>query len=195
MAGSDGGRDRPPNGGKQGGVDPEYGQFFRALMTKHGPAMRVYALSLTGAPDQAEDLLHDSFVRAMEKQEQWRGGGSFAAWFRTIIYSLWSHQRDSAYARRVESGVEVDEIEPDQVAVGGMPARAPATTEDRLAERDLILRAVAQLPPEQRAVVALVVVVGLSYAEVAEELDIAMGTVMSRASRGKAQLRKLLFEG
>jgi RNA polymerase sigma-70 factor (ECF subfamily) len=146
------------------------------------PSLRRYARALTGNASTADDLVQDCLERALSRLNQWRRGSNLRAWAFTIMRNLWlDHCRRQA-ARR--------EIEWDEAAAF---ASAPPTQTHAMAVRDLVA-ALALLNPEQREVVLLVGLEGMSYAEVAEVTGVPMGTVMSRLKRGRDRLT-LLMQG
>lgn len=144
------------------------------------PALRRYAWTLTRDRDDADDLVHDCLVRALDKLHTRRDDADVRAWLFTILHNLFVSQHRR---RRTRSGT-VPLTEDHENA-----ATIPATQEDRLAWRDL-LRGLDRLPEEQRSVLLLVSVEDLSYAETAQVLGIPIGTVMSRLARGRDRLRE-----
>ena len=145
------------------------------------PALRRYALALVRDRDRADDLVHDCLVLAIGKQHTRREDTDLRAWMFTILHNVFVSQR-----RR-------QNIRPDATYLDDTTAQAVghrANQEDRLLWRDM-LRALAQLPEEQRIVVLLVSVEDLSYAETATVVGVPIGTVMSRLARGREKLRQL----
>ena len=144
------------------------------------PALRRYAAALLRNREDADDLVHDCLVRALAKLHTRRDDADVRAWLFAIMHNLFISQLRRARAR--PAGEPLDEtheasmsIRPDQ--------------ESSLLWRDL-LRGLNQLPVEQRAVILLVSVEDLSYAEAASVLGIPVGTVMSRLARGRERLRQ-----
>lgn len=144
------------------------------------PALRRYAWSLLRNRDDADDLVHDCVVRALDKLHTRRDDADVRPWLFTILHNLFvsQHRRRRTRAGTVPLGEEHDGIAP----------LAPAQ-EDRLLWRDM-LRGLERLPDEQRSVVLLISVEDLSYAETAAVLGIPIGTVMSRLARGREKLRE-----
>jgi RNA polymerase sigma-70 factor, ECF subfamily len=144
------------------------------------PALRRYARRLAKNPITADDLLQDTLTRAIERLERWQPGTNLRAWLFTIMHNLYvSDLRRAARESRVFTRPS---IEPTAVS--------PADQGDGLRIRDL-RRALAALPQEQRSVVLLIGIDGVPYDGVAKRLDIPIGTVRSRASRGRRMLRQL----
>ncbi|MDP3540752.1 MAG: RNA polymerase sigma factor [Azonexus sp.] len=145
------------------------------------PRLRRYARAMVGDRAAADDLVQDTLERAWSRFAQWRPGSDLRAWLFGIMHNLRVDQ-----LRR--PGVKTLPMDDEEFEV---PTRATQT--DRLEVIDLE-SALARLPEEQRAVVLLVALEEMSYDEVASTLDIPMGTVMSRLSRGRERLR-LILEG
>lgn len=144
-----------------------------------GP-LRRYALSLTRNSADAEDLVHDTLVSALERREQFRSGKSLRPWLMSILHNGFVDRLRTQRAeavRNAEIGLRVD------------PSTAASQeSASRLAD---VRRAFMALPDEQRAALHLVTVEGLSYEEAAAALGIPVGTLVSRLSRGRARLRAI----
>lgn len=145
------------------------------------PRLRRYARALTRDVVAADDLVQDCLARALGKLHLWQEGTDLRAWLFTILHNQYVNQVRRAV--REGTAVGLSETEP-------MLMRAPHQGK-RLELRDLE-RAVAKLPEEQRAVILLVGLEGMRYEEVAEILDVPVGTVRSRLSRGREALRRLM---
>lgn len=152
---------------------------MRDQLLTHLPALRRYAHALAGNRADAEDLVQDCVVRAMARERGWRGE-NLRAWLFAILTNR--HRNLRRGARRAPPTRPLDEA--DGVA-------APMPEPDPL-ERDRLDAALQALPPERRAVLLLVVLEQLSYAEAAAVLGIPLGTVMSRLSRARRQLAATL---
>ena len=147
------------------------------------PRLRRYARALVGSNAEADDLIQDTLERALARLDQWRDGESPRKWLFSILHNL--HVDGLRRKSRRPPPVGLDSLGPEQ--------SAPAA--DGASGRDLD-RALQQLSGEQREVVLLVGLEGLTYAETAEVLDIPVGTVMSRLARGRGRLRTLMdYEG
>ncbi len=152
----------------------------RALVT-HIAGLRRYARALLGASVDAEDLVQESLVRALARLRPWAPVRDLRSYLFAVMHNLYVDQYRSRRSAPVM--VDIDNIIHH-------PA-APASQDGRLELRDLA-RSLACLGDEQREVILLVGLEGLSYAEVARVLDVPIGTVMSRLSRGRRQLRELM---
>jgi RNA polymerase sigma-70 factor (ECF subfamily) len=151
------------------------------LLEPHIPALRRYAWALLRDHNQADDLVQDCLERALSRWQLRRRDGNLRAWLFTILHNLFvSRQR----RRKRESGLAALEEGPLAPSSVDDPAQA-------LTMRDL-LRALAALPDEQRAAVLLVGVEDMSYLEAAAVMGVPVGTLMSRLSRGRDRLRRLL---
>jgi len=147
------------------------------------PALRRYARSLMRADAAgADDLVQDCLERAITRWHQRRADGDARTWLFTILHNL----AVSRMRQRDRRGWHV----PIEDAAEAATARPP-TQEAGLRHREL-LRALDQLPEEQRSVLLLVSVEDLSYAEAATVLDVPIGTVMSRLSRGRERLLRIM---
>src|SRR5262249_55327101 len=144
------------------------------------PRLRRYARALTRDVVTADDLVQDCLTRALGKLHLWRQGTDLRAWLFTILHNQYvNHIRRAV---REGSAVGLNESEP-------LLSRAPQQGK-RLELRDLE-RAIAKLPEEQRSVILLVGLEGMRYEEVAAVLDVPVGTIRSRLSRGRDALRRL----
>ncbi|HEX4617398.1 MAG TPA: sigma-70 family RNA polymerase sigma factor [Stellaceae bacterium] len=154
---------------------------FGRLVEAEIPRLRRYARALTRDASRADDLVQSCLTRAVAKQHLWQPGTHLRAWLFTILHN--QHVNDFRRASREENNVSIDEIAP--------VASVQANTIDVLELRDLKI-ALDKLAPEQRQVILLVGVEGMGYEDVASVLGVPVGTVRSRLSRGRDQLRKLM---
>jgi RNA polymerase sigma-70 factor, ECF subfamily len=145
------------------------------------PRLRRYARALTRDINAADDLVQDCLTRALSKVHLWQRGTDLRAWLFTILHNQYvNHVRRAV---REGAAVGLSDTEP-------MLTSAPNQGK-RLELRDLE-RAIARLPEEQRSVLLLVGLEGMRYEEVAAVLDVPVGTVRSRLSRGREMLRQLM---
>lgn len=143
------------------------------------PRLRRYARAMLGDRAAADDLVQDTLERAWRRLAQWRAGSDLRAWLFSIMHNLRVDQlrRPSLPTHSLDE----DADEP--------PTRPTQSDQLELVDLEAALR---QLPDEQRAVLLLVALEEMSYAEVAAALEIPMGTVMSRLSRGRERLRQIM---
>lgn len=141
----------------------------------HIPALRRYARLLTGDATRADDLVQDTLERACRKWGLWRPGTALRPWLLSIMHNL--HVNLLRDWHLDDGHATLDDLHelPDPAAPAG--------------ERLDLERALAALPPGQRAVMLLVAVEEYTYAEAAGILDLPIGTVMSRLHRGREALR------
>jgi RNA polymerase sigma-70 factor (ECF subfamily) len=151
----------------------------------HIPRLRRYARALTASREAADDLTQETLEHAWRKRALWEPSGSLRAWLFTLM-----HRRFLNGLRRVPhaEALEGDEAAPSDATP------PPGGAESRVV-LDELERALHALPGEQRTVVLLVGLEQFSYAETAQVLDVPIGTVMSRLSRGRERLRALLDRG
>lgn len=150
-----------------------------ALIEPHIPALRRFALGLVRDQTSADDLVQDCLERAVRGWRARRQDGSVKAWLFTILYNRFVSDRRRDRRRLTTPLDEAPE-----------PAIPPAQAA-RLDVLD-ILHAMDLLPEDQRAVLLLVGVEDLSYDETARLLAVPIGTVMSRLSRGRERLRRIM---
>jgi RNA polymerase sigma-70 factor (ECF subfamily) len=154
---------------------------FGRLLEAEIPRLRRYARALTRDLARADDLVQNCLTRAVAKQHLWRYGTDLRAWLFTILHN--QHVNDVRRLVREGASVAVEEMAP-VLTVPSNPIAA-------LQLRDLEA-AIGKLPQEQRSVILLVGLEGMSYEEVAAILGVPVGTVRSRLSRGRDQLRRLM---
>jgi RNA polymerase sigma-70 factor (ECF subfamily) len=143
------------------------------------PALRRYALSLTRNPIDAEDLVHDALVRALERSATYDAEGNLRGWLMSIL-----HNR---HVDRIRSGKSAAGRDRDYAA---QTAEAMPPNQLESVRLNQVRRAFDLLPDEQREAMHLVTIEGLSYDEAASVLGVPAGTVMSRISRGREALRR-----
>ncbi|MFQ5536488.1 MAG: RNA polymerase sigma factor [Gemmatimonadota bacterium] len=164
----------------------------------HLDAVYRFALRLSGAPDQAEDLVQETFLRAFRSWDQYTPGTRCKSWLFTICRNVFLRQR--------ERGQRHDEIVSANVnreGPGPNPINPVWTSvlsvdpEGRFFDSivdDEIIHAIDELPEEYRTAVVLSDLEGLPYAEIAELMGVPVGTVKSRLFRGRRQLQEVLYE-
>ena len=147
------------------------------LIVPYIPNLRRYARALVGDRDGADDLVQDTLERAVRKFHLWRPG-DLRAWLFSIMHNVFVNQLK---ARKIAPSVEIDE---EMIA-----AHMPTVTSTDVMDLD---RALLRLAPEQREGVLLVALEDMTYADVSHALGIPIGTVMSRLSRGRERLRRVM---
>jgi len=160
---------------------------FEAEALLHLPALYNFALALAG-PNDAEDLVQATCVRALERFDSYQPGTNIRAWLFTILRNEWVSRH-----RRVQRGT-VLEVTGEEDAVARLHDEA-ADLEALLIDRrwsEEIKAALLAMPEANRMPVYLKDVEGFGYREIAEIVGCPLGTVMSRLARGRATLRAAL---
>jgi RNA polymerase sigma-70 factor (ECF subfamily) len=157
---------------------------FGRLLEAEIPRLRRYARALTRDATRADDLVQSCLTRALAKQHLWQPGTDLRAWLFTLLHN--QHVNDVRRSIREGVSVPVEDVAPILTVQSNVT--------DSLQLRDLEV-ALTQLPEEQRQVILLVGLEGLRYEEVAAILGVPIGTVRSRLSRGRDNLRVLMGFG
>jgi len=151
----------------------------RAELISLLPRLRRFAYGLTGDGHQADDLVQAGCLKAIERWSQYQSGTSLASWLFRILQTTWLDEYRTRQRQQTDSWDEgFDELMGDD----------GTTLLEARSEARAVRRLVAELPEDQRAVLMLVAVEGLSYKEAAEVLELPLGTVMSRLARARARL-------
>src|SRR5262249_38278573 len=148
------------------------------------PRLRRYATRLAGDAHRADDLVQDTLARAWEKRGLWGAGSNLRAWLFTIMHNVHLNQ----FAKRRREGA-CESLDAGTVEIAVRPTQLERVA---LAE---VAAELERLPPGQREVLMLATVEELRYEEIARELGIPVGTVMSRLSRARQTLRRNLGAG
>ena len=144
------------------------------------PRLRRFGRTLARNREDADDLVQMAVERALTHTEQWRPGTRLDSWMFRIMQNAWI---DETRARERRNQTFVNEEAGENVGVNSNDAQMDAMA---------VRKAVAQLSDDQRAVVGLVLVEGLSYLEAAQVLEIPVGTLTSRLARARDALQSLL---
>lgn len=157
---------------------------FRRQLIPELPVLRRFARALAGDPALADDLVQDCLERAMLKSHLYDPARPLRPWLFTMLRNL----HVSGIRRTGRSGVvkTVDDLAAGEGAV-------PPEQEHRLAAGS-VSEALNRLSPQHREVIVLVGLEGMSYRDVSEILGVPVGTVMSRLSRAREQMRQMLEE-
>ncbi|KKW90356.1 RNA polymerase sigma factor [Sphingobium chungbukense] len=145
------------------------------------PGLRRYARALLHDAAAADDLVQDCLEHAISRWGQ-RRGDSVRPWLYAILHNLAVNRLKQKRRRGPHMPIEAVEE--------GTFAQAPR--QDQALHQEDVFRAIAQLPEDQRAVLLLVSVEDLSYEEAAATLQVPIGTIMSRLSRARERLRRIL---
>lgn len=160
------------------------------------PALYSHAMRLTRNSADAEDLVQETYLKAFRSYESFKAGTNLRAWlFRILTNSQINRYR--AKQRRPEE-TELDDVG-DMYLYRKLasPGQLGRSAEDELMDlfsEAEVVSAMDALPPNYRAAVLLADVEGFAYKEIAEMLDIPIGTVMSRLHRGRKALQRELYD-
>ena len=152
---------------------------FSELLQAHDDKMRGVVWRLVPSSSEMEDILQDAYLKAWRSLDGFRGDAAFSSWLYRIVHTT---ALDHIKAQRRRRVVPLDEA----------GVLSVDDSSGVLVESDALRAALAQLPEDQLAVVALVDGRGASYDDVAEMLGIQPGTVGSRLNRARAALRRQL---
>jgi RNA polymerase sigma-70 factor (ECF subfamily) len=175
--------------------DPALRARFERDVVPLLPNLYSAALRLTRNPSDAEDLVQEAYLRAYRGFAGFEEGTNLRAW----MYRILTNTFINAYRKKQREPITVqdDEIEDwflyDRLGASGVEASAESEVLDRLPDED-VQRALEALPEGFRMAVLLADVEGFSYKEIAEILEVPIGTVMSRLHRGRKALQKALWE-
>jgi RNA polymerase sigma-70 factor, ECF subfamily len=161
------------------------GHPFERLV-KEIPRLRRYPRALTSDVAAADDLVQDCLVRVVSKSHLWQEGTDLRAWLFTIPHN--QHLNDVRRAVRAGGTTAIRDIEPE-------PALTSAPDQDKRLELRDLERAFAKLPDEQRSALLLVGMEGMNYDQATAVLDVPIGAIRSRPSRGREALRQLMDRG
>lgn len=143
------------------------------------PRLQRFAHTLSGSRDEADDIAQAACLRALTRLEQFRQGTRLDSWLFRIVQTIWIDRVRAAQRRAPAPPEALDALSDEGSAARRNEARVELA---KLREH------VARLPADQRAVLALVAIEGLSYREAADALEIPVGTVMSRLARARKKL-------
>jgi len=162
-------------------------EAFSELMRLYETRVYRFLLRMTRSHDDALDLSQETFLRVYRSLSLFRGQSSFSTWIFSIAHHLCvDHARKMARKNRF-SFHSVDEE--DAVAIPDTQPGPEAVAENKLLSAE-IDRALSKITPDLREIFLLREVSGLSYAEIAETLDLELGTVKSRIARARCALQK-----
>jgi RNA polymerase sigma-70 factor (ECF subfamily) len=175
--------------------DPEaFGELFR----RHRDRLWAVALRTTGNPEDAADALQEALISAFRRAESFRGDSAVTTWLHRIVVNACL---DRLRRRKVRAADPLPDDLDEAAARGAVlagpdqgPDPGPETHVLAGERRDLVLAALAELPPDQKAALVLVDMEGYPVAEAAEILEVPTGTVKSRCARGRARLAVLLSD-
>jgi RNA polymerase sigma-70 factor (ECF subfamily) len=148
-----------------------------------------YAMVLSRDRTEAEDLVQETCVRAVQATESLQLGSNVKGWLFTILRNIWLNQ-----VRQRRAAPKIVELDVDESTAGMAvePSKGPHALYVSKVERDQVRQAIQKLPEEFREIIVLREYGELSYQEIASLLGCPAGTVMSRLGRARSKLRTLL---
>ena len=186
------------SGAEEGKTSEERRQSFQEEALPHLEAVYRFGLRLAGSPAAAEDLVQDTFYRAWRSWEQYTPGTNCKSWLFTICRNVFLRKRERS-KRHDEILTEQAPDDPDSLSREN-PVFAASRDSDpegdffREIVDDEILDAIDELPEEYRTAVVLSDLEGMAYKEIADLMDVPVGTVKSRLFRGRRMLQDRLRE-
>lgn len=169
-------------------------QAFDDLIRKHERRAYQYAFRLTSNPEEASDVVGDAFVRVYSALHNFKGQSAFTTWLYRILTNCFLDMRKrekSRPATSLEAALVTDDGDLERQVEDD--AASPHEEAERSERERAVENAVKQLPEYQRAMITMYHVENLSYEEIAESLDLPIGTVKSRLNRARLSLRELLI--
>ena len=174
---------------------------FEEEAIPHLDAVYRFALRLTGSVDRAEDLVQETFLRAYRAWDQYTPGTQCKSWLFTICRNVFLRQRERGqrHGEIVAENVAKEGVGGTGVSVANPVWAAAASTDPEgqffsaIVDEE-VLRRVDELPEEYRTAVILSDLEGLSYGEMADLMEVPVGTVKSRLFRGRRRLQKELYD-
>ncbi len=163
-------------------------EFGATQLAEHGPALYRFALSITRDPHLAADLVQDTYLRAIEKQDQFRGEASLLAWLRRILHNLAVDR-----ARRSTHEIVVEDVEKDWR--DDAYTVDPAQVAERAQAREELEDSLVHLPFIYRTAVILHDAEAWTVREIAELQDITLPAAKQRLRRGRMMLVTALADG
>jgi RNA polymerase sigma-70 factor (ECF subfamily) len=167
------------------------GSMTESFGLEYIDALYGYALMLTRNRVEGEDLVQETYVRALQSRHRLPDENNLKGWFFTILRNLWLNQ-----LRKQKTGPRLVEVDGEDGGADCLPGNTRDSYQILSAKEDAeqVHLAIAQLSPEFREVIVLREFEQLSYQEIAGVIDCPTGTVMSRLGRARAKLRELLAE-
>lgn len=165
---------------------------FAELVNTYQKRVYTLALRMSRNAEDAFDLSQEIFLRVYKSLTFFKGESSFSTWLYRLAYNAClDHARRAA--RRREQPLVTRDADGEEHAADWADVRySPEAAFEKTELREAIVAAMQRLTPEHRAILILRDIEGLSYAEIAEALELEEGTVKSRLARGRESLRRVL---
>jgi RNA polymerase sigma-70 factor (ECF subfamily) len=164
-------------------------EAFGVLVRRYQDRLFPTIARLVGSAEDAQDVLQDAFVRGFEKLDQFHGDSSFYTWIYRIAINLALTNHRKNRGRRLSRLNQAGKNQPLVDPADRSPESDPAFALDQHEREAIVEAALAELGPQQRAVVILKDFDGRRYEEISALLNIPVGTVRSRLHRARAELR------
>lgn len=168
---------------------------FDVLVKRYQKRAYAVAYGMVQGPEPALDVTQEAFVKAYQSIRSFGGRSNFYTWlYRIVVNTAIDYLRREQRERTVsyDDGRQIDALAAATGPQGSLST--PETSARRTEAKDAIVKAIARLPPEQRAAILLREVEGLSYKEIAAVMRCSKGTVMSRLHYARRKLQALLSE-
>ena len=167
---------------------------FEALVTEYEKNVYSITLRMTGDSEDAADMTQEAFIKAFNSLQSFRGDSKFSVWLYRIATNVClDFLRSKSRKPTVSLSVEDDDGEDVQLDVAD-ESQSPEVLLERGITRDSVRRGLDSLPPEYRQILLLREIQGLSYEEIAQALDLEVGTVKSRIFRARKKLCAFLIK-
>ena len=167
---------------------------FETLVTEYEKGVYAIAQRMTGNPEDAADMTQETFIKAYNSLQSFRGDSKFSVWLYRIASNVClDFLRSRSRKPAVSLSVEDDEGEETELDIAD-ESQSPELLLERGLTRDAVRRGLQALPPDYKQILLLREIQGLSYEEIADVLQIEVGTVKSRIFRARKRLCTFLIE-
>lgn len=167
---------------------------FNDLILRYEKKVYNFAYRLCGNYDDASDIASEAFIRVFNALPGFRGDSSFITWIFRITTNVYLDAKKKQKNRPVQSLNEIVDLEESSVTVQiEDPSPTPQVAMELSEKTRLLQKAIESLPDYQRAMIVMYHTEGQSYEEIAEALELPIGTVKSRLNRARLSLRQILL--
>lgn len=167
---------------------------FELLVAAYEKNVYNVALQMTGNREDAQDMAQEAFFKAYNSLPSFRGDSKFSSWLYRIVSNVCLDYR-RRQARRPSSSLTVEDDEGENVQLDvADESQSPEALLERKLTREAVRRGLRELPDEQRQILLLREIQGMSYDEIADAMDLEVGTVKSRIFRARKKLCAFLLK-
>lgn len=167
---------------------------FALLVTAYESNVYNLALQMTGNREDAQDMTQEAFLKAYRSLPSFRGDSRFSSWLYRIVSNVCLDYR-RRQVRRPSASMSLEDSEGDTIQMDvADESQSPEKVLEQKMTREAVRRGLAQLPEDQREILLLREIQGLSYEEIGEVLQVEPGTVKSRIFRARKKLCELLIK-